>query len=394
MHSFEQYMPTKIVFGKEAELKAGTLAKEWQAKKVLLVYGGGSVVRSGLLGRVEAVLKAEGIEVEELGGVKPNPRMSLAKEGVKKAINSGADLVMAVGGGSCIDTAKAIAIAAAKPGTDLEEFWSGKAPIEKALPVGVVLTIAAAGSEMSDSAVLTNEETGKKAGAHSDLVRPKFAMMNPELMYTLPKYQLTCGIVDIMMHTMERYFTPVDGNELTDEIAEGVLRTVIRNGLKAYEDQQNYDALSEIMWCGSISHNNMTGLGRPKDFACHKLGHEIGGMFDEAHGATLSAVWGSWARYVYQIDIPRFARFGRKVWDIEEADDTKAAQVAIEETEKFFERIAMPVCIGQMKTGVLEDDVLMQMADSATKGDTVELGSFKKLKKQDMYEIYKAANHE
>ena len=387
-------MPTKIVFGKEAELKAGTLAKEWQAKKVLLVYGGGSVVRSGLLGRVEAVLKAEGIEVEELGGVKPNPRMSLAKEGVKKAINSAADLVLAVGGGSCIDTAKAIAIAAAKPGTDLEEFWSGKVPIEKALPVGVVLTIAAAGSEMSDSAVLTNEETGKKAGTHSDLVRPKFAMMNPELMYTLPKYQLTCGIVDIMMHTMERYFTPVDGNELTDEIAEGVLRTVIRNGLKAYEDQQNYDALSEIMWCGSISHNNMTGLGRPKDFACHKLGHEIGGMFDEAHGATLSAVWGSWARYVYQIDIPRFAHFGRKVWGIEEVDDIKAALAAIEETEKFFERIEMPVCIGQMKTGVLEDDVLMQMADSATKGDTVELGSFKKLKKQDMYEIYKAANHE
>lgn len=394
MHSFEQYMPTKIVFGKEAELKAGTLAKEWQAKKVLLVYGGGSVVRSGLLGRVEAVLKAEGIEVEELGGVKPNPRMSLAKEGVKKAINSAADLVLAVGGGSCIDTAKAIAIASAKPGTDLEEFWSGKVPIEKALPVGVVLTIAAAGSEMSDSAVLTNEETGKKAGTHSDLVRPKFAMMNPELMYTLPKYQLTCGIVDIMMHTMERYFTPVDGNELTDEIAEGVLRTVIRNGLKAYEDQQNYDALSEIMWCGSISHNNMTGLGRPKDFACHKLGHEIGGMFDEAHGATLSAVWGSWARYVYQIDIPRFAHFGRKVWGIEEVDDIKAALAAIEETEKFFERIEMPVCIGQMKTGVLEDDVLMQMADSATKGDTVELGSFKKLKKQDMYEIYKAANHE
>ena len=394
MHSFEQYMPTKIVFGKEAELKAGTLAKEWQAKKVLLVYGGGSVVRSGLLGRVEAVLKAEGIEVEELGGVKPNPRMSFAKEGVKKAINSGADLVLAVGGGSCIDTAKAIAIAAAKPGTDLEEFWSAKVPIEKALPVGAVLMIAAAGSEMSDSAVLTNEETGKKAGTHSDLVRPKFAMMNPELMYTLPKYQLTCGIVDIMMHTMERYFTPVDGNELTDEIAEGVLRTVIRNGLKAYEDQQNYDALSEIMWCGSISHNNMTGLGRPKDFACHKLGHEIGGMFDEAHGATLSAVWGSWARYVYQIDIPRFAHFGRKVWELEEVDDTKAALAAIEETEKFFERIEMPVCIGQMKTGVLEDDVLMQMADSATKGDTVELGSFKILKKQDMYEIYKAANHE
>ena len=393
MHSFEQYMPTKIVFGKEAELKAGTLAKEWQAKKVLLVYGGGSVVRSGLLGRVEAVLKAEGIEVEELGGVKPNPRMSLAKEGVKKAINSGADLVMAVGGGSCIDTAKAIAIAAAKPGTDLEEFWSGKIPIEKALPVGVVLTIAAAGSEMSDSAVLTNEETGKKAGAHSDLVRPKFAMMNPELMYTLPKYQLTCGIVDIMMHTMERYFTPVDGNELTDEIAEGVLRTVIRNGLKAYEDQQNYDALSEIMWCGSISHNGITGLGRPKDFLCHKLGHQLGAKFDEAHGATLSAVWGSWARYVYHLDEARFANYGRKVWNIDEENDEKTAVAAIEKTEEFFRSLHMPTCLGDMKMGIQPDEVLKEMAGKATAGDTMKVGAFQKMGAKELYEIYKKANH-
>lgn len=394
MHSFEQYMPTKIVFGKEAELKAGVLAKECNAKKVLLVYGGGSVVRSGLLKRVEGALKEEGMEVKELGGVKPNPRMSLAREGVEMAIAFGADLILAVGGGSCIDTAKAIAVAVAKPGVDLEEFWSKKVPVEKALPVGAVLTIAAAGSEMSDSTVLTNEETGKKAGINSDFVRPKFAMLNPELMYTLPKYQLTCGIVDIMMHTMERYFTHVEGNELTDEIAEGVLRTVVRNGLKAFENPQDYDALSEIMWCGSISHNNMTGLGRPKDFSCHKLGHEIGGKFDEAHGATLSAVWGSWARYVYELDVPRFVRFGKKVWGIEEADENKAALLAIEETEKFFTKIEMPISIGQMKIGVQPDHVLEEMADSATKGDTISLGCFKKLRKQDMYEIYKAANHE
>ena len=391
MHSFEQYMPTKIVFGKEAELKAGTLAKEWQAKKVLLVYGGGSVVRSGLLGRVEAVLKAEGIEVEELGGVKPNPRMSLAKEGVKKAINSGADLVMAVGGGSCIDTAKAIAIAAAKPGTDLEEFWSGKVPIEKALPVGVVLTIAAAGSEMSDSAVLTNEETGKKAGTHSDLVRPKFAMMNPELMYTLPKYQLTCGIVDIMMHTMERYFTPVDGNELTDEIAEGVLRTVIRNGLKAYEDQQNYDALSEIMWCGSISHNNMTGLGRPKDFACHKLGHEIGGMFDEAHGATLSAVWGSWARYVYDANPERFAQFATNIFDIPcFADYESTALAGIEAMEDFFRSIHMPTNLRELGLD-LTDEQIHELAFKCSFEDTRTIGVFKQLNMKDMEKIYMMA---
>lgn len=394
MYSFEQYMPTKIVFGKDAEKKAGTLAKEWNAKKVLLVYGGGSVQRSGLLARVKGALEAEGILCQELGGVKPNPRMSLAKEGVKKAVDFGAELILAVGGGSCIDTAKAIAVGAAEPGTDLEDFWYGGTPVEKAVPVGVILTIAAAGSEMSDSAVLTNEENGKKSGIHGDVIRPKFAMMNPELMYTLPKYQLTCGIVDIMMHTMERYFTPVDGNELTDEIAEGVLRTVIHNGEKAFANPKDYDALSEIMWCGSISHNGMTGLGRPKDFACHKLGHEIGGMFDEAHGATLSAVWGSWARYVYKLDVPRFARFGRNVWGINETEDEKAAVQAIEAVEHYFTKLEMPVSIGQMKIGVLADDVLLEMADRATKGDTVELGSFKKLKKQDMYEIYKAANHE
>lgn len=393
MHSFEQYMPTKIVFGKEAELKAGTLAKEWQAKKVLLVYGGGSVVRSGLLGRVEAVLKAEGIEVEELGGVKPNPRMSLAKEGVKKAINSGADLVMAVGGGSCIDTAKAIAIAAAKPGTDLEEFWSGKVPIEKALPVGVVLTIAAAGSEMSDSAVLTNEETGKKAGAHSDLVRPKFAMMNPELMYTLPKYQLTCGIVDIMMHTMERYFTPVDGNELTDEIAEGLLRTVIRNGAVAIKDSHDYNAMSEIMWAGSLSHNGITGLGAEKDFAVHQLGHELSAKFDIAHGASLSAVWGAWATYVYDAKPARFAQYARRVWNVEEADDVKAAQEGIRKTVTYFASLDMPTSFREAKEiGSKTDEEMKQMAHGCSYEGTRTIGSFKVCDENDIYEIYKLAN--
>ena len=236
MHSFEQYMPTKIVFGKEAELKAGTLAKEWQAKKVLLVYGGGSVVRSGLLGRVEAVLKAEGIEVEELGGVKPNPRLSFAREAVKKSIEFGTDFVLAVGGGSVIDTSKAVAHGTANPDTDIWEFWSKKQTVKKSLPVGVVLTLAAAGSETSDSAVLTNEETKIKRGLSTDFNRPAFAIMNPELTYTLPKYQVGCGIVDIMMHTLDRYFTQTENNELTDEIAEGLLRTV---GRKSFT-QRNY----------------------------------------------------------------------------------------------------------------------------------------------------------
>ena len=393
MKNFTLYTPTRIVFGKEVEKETGRLAKEQGASKVLIVYGGGSIIKSGLLKSVQESLQKEGIAYTELAGVKPNPRMSLAREGVGKAISFGADLILAVGGGSSIDTAKAIAIGAANEGIDLREFWSGKEAITKVLPVGAVLTIAAAGSEMSDSAVLTNEETGKKGGVNTDLVRPRFAVKNPELTYTLPKYQLTCGIVDIFMHTIERYFTPEDGNELTDEIAEGLLRTLIRNGLKAVEQPKDYDALSEIMWCGSLSHNNLTGLGRPKDFACHKLGHEIGGMFDEAHGATLSAVWGSWARYVYQLDIERFANYGKKVWNIELDKAEEAAIAAIEKTEEFFRALDMPVSIGELFIGVQPDEVLKKMAESATKGGTVKLGCFKRLDMQDMYEIYKIANH-
>ena len=393
MKNFTLYTPTRIVFGKEVEKETGRLAKEQGASKVLIVYGGGSIIKSGLLKSVQESLQKEGIPSTELAGVKPNPRMSLAREGVEKAISFGADLILAVGGGSSIDTAKAIAIGAANEGIDLREFWSGKEAITKVLPVGAVLTIAAAGSEMSDSAVSTNEETGKKGGVNTDLVRPRFAVMNPELTYTLPKYQLTCGIVDIFMHTIERYFTPEDGNELTDEIAEGLLRTLIRNGLKAVEQPKDYDALSEIMWCGSLSHNNLTGLGRPKDFACHKLGHEIGGMFDEAHGATLSAVWGSWARYVYQLDIERFANYGKKVWNIELDKAEEAAIAAIEKTEEFFRALDMPVSIGELSIGVQPDEVLKKMAESATKGGTVKLGCFKRLDMQDMYEIYKIANH-
>ena len=352
MKNFTLYTPTRIVFGKEVEKETGRLAKEQGASKVLIVYGGGSIIKSGLLKSVQKSLQKEGIAYTELAGVKPNPRMSLAREGVEKAISFGADLILAVGGGSSIDTAKAIAIGAANEGIDLREFWSGKEAITKVFPVGAVLTIAAAGSEMSDSAVLTNEETGKKGGVNTDLVRPRFAVMNPELTYTLPKYQLTCGIVDIFMHTIERYFTPEDGNELTDEIAEGLLRTLIRNGLKAVEQPKDYDALSEIMWCGSLSHNNLTGLGRPKDFACHKLGLEIGEKYDAAHGATLSAVGGSWARYVYQLDIERFANYGKKVWNIELDKAEEAAIAAIEKTEEFFRALDMTEGIGEDSSGV------------------------------------------
>ncbi|GFI36957.1 NADH-dependent butanol dehydrogenase A [Lachnospiraceae bacterium] len=393
MQSFVQYAPTEVVFGKGVEGRVGAMAKKYQASKVLVVYGGKSVKESGLLDTIYKSLEAEGVTYTELGGVQPNPRMSLVRVGVENALAVGAELILAVGGGSAIDTAKAVAIGAASPDIDVRRFWDGEETVTRALPVGVVLTIAAAGSEMSDSVVLTNDEIGKKSGVNSNLIRPRFALMNPELTRTLPKYQLTCGIVDIFMHTIERYFTPVKGNELTDEIAEGLLRTLIRNGRKAYEDPQDYDALSEIMWCGSLSHNDLTGLGRPKDFACHKLGHEIGGMFDEAHGATLSAVWGSWARYVYRLDVDRFAHYGERVWNIKNENKEEAAIAAIEATERFFLDLHMPVAIGQLGIGVQPDEVLKKMAESATKGDTIKLGCFRKLDMQDMYEIYKAANH-
>ena len=393
MHGFTQYTPTRIIFGKETQKQAGELAKSLKASKVFVVYGGGSVVRSGLLDEVIVSLEEAGLEYMTVGGVKPNPRLSFAREAVKKSIEFGTDFVLAVGGGSVIDTSKAVAHGTANPDTDIWEFWKNKKELKKALPVGTVLTISAAGSEMSNSAVLTDEETQDKSGIGSDLIRPKFAIMNPKLTYTLPKYQLTCGIVDIFMHTIERYFTPVHGNELTDEIAEGLMRTLIRNAAKAYENQEDYDAMSEIMWCGSISHNGITGLGRPKDFLCHKLGHQLGAKFDEAHGATLSAVWGSWARYVYHLDEARFANYGRKVWNIDEENDEKTAVAAIEKTEEFFRSLHMPTCLGDMKMGVQPDEVLKEMAGKATAGDTMKVGAFQKMGAKELYEIYKKANH-
>ena len=396
MYNFSQYSPTEIVFGRDTQKEAGNLVKKWGGSRVLIVFGGGSVVKSGLLSTIEHELEEQHVAYEELGGVKPNPRLSLAREGVKKAIDFHANMILAVGGGSVIDTAKAIAHGTANPDKDIwDTFWMKKEPVTRSLPVGVVLTIAAAGSETSDSAVLTNTETGVKTGLSTEFNRPKFAIMNPELAATLPKYQVACGIVDIMMHTLERYFTPVSsGNQMTDEIAEGLLRTMIANGKKAYEDPADYGAMSEVMWCGSLSHNGITGLGRPKDFLNHKLGHELGAMFDEAHGATLSAVWGSWARYVYKIDPARFAHYGKKVWGIDDQTDEEAALLSIEKTEDYFRSLDMPICLGQMNIGVQPDEVLHELAWRATGGDTIRLGSFKQMNAQDLYEIYKAANHE
>lgn len=401
MKNFRQYTPTEILFGKDTEDLTGEEVRKWGGSRVLIVFGGGSVVRSGLLKRVEDTLVAEGIVYEEFGGVHPNPLMSFAQKGVEEAVSFDADLILAVGGGSAIDTAKAIAHGAANPEATLEEIWDGKIALKKSLPVGVVLTLAAAGSEMSNSSVLTNERTGKKKGLGTDLNRPRFAIMNPELTYTIPKYQLTCGIVDIMMHTLDRYFTPVEGNQMTDRIAENLLQNVIENGRIAFKDQTDYDAMSELMWCSSLSHNGITGLGGTREFAVHKLGHELSAAYDVAHGASLSATWGAWARYVMMAKPERFAQYARKVWNVEETDDIDAAIAGIEKTVEYFASLGMPVCLPDLeqpgekgKVGVLSEEVLYELADRVTAGDTMRISTLQPMNREDILNIYRLANKE
>ena len=393
MENFVQYAPTEVIFGKGTENQTGEEVKKWGGSRVLLVYGGGSAVRSGLIGRVEQALTEAGIAYEEFGGVKPNPRLAFAEEGVQKALAFGADFILAVGGGSAIDTAKAIAHGTANPEEKLWDIWTRKVPLTRSLPVAAVLTIPAAGSEMSDSAVLTNEEIGKKAGINTQFNRCRFAVMNPELAATLPAYQVACGVTDIMMHTMERYFIPGIQCEMTDCIAEGLLRTVIRNGAKVYENPADYDAMAEVMWCGSLSHNNLTECGRGKDFSVHKLGHALSARYDVAHGASLAAVWGSWARYLYQDQaLGRFVQFAKNVWGIsgEGKSEQETALTGIKKTEEFFRNIGMPVSLSQLGVQPGEQE-RMELSLDATMGDTVKLTRIRPLGAKEVNEIYQMA---
>lgn len=298
MYHFKFYAPTKVVFGRNTEEQLTDLVREFGGKKLLIHYGGGSVIRSGLLQKVKDQLDSSGISYVSLGGAVPNPRLGLVYQGIELCRREGVDFILAVGGGSAIDSAKAIGYGAANEG-DVWDFYDHKRQASACLPVGVILTLAATGSEMSDSSVITREEGLVKRGYNSDLCRPRFAIMDPELTMTLPDYQTACGCTDIMMHTMERYFTNGGNMEITDALAEGLLRTVKENALILRRDPGNYDARAEVMWAGSLSHNGLTGCGSDGgDWASHKLEHEIGGLFDVAHGAGLAAIWGSWARYV------------------------------------------------------------------------------------------------
>lgn len=391
MGNFQYYTPTKIVFGRGAEEQTGQLAAEQGCKKVLVHYGGGSVVRSGLLERICRSLDAAGISYVSLGGVVPNPRLSLVYEGIRLARKEQVDFILAVGGGSVIDSAKAIGYGVANEG-DVWDFYEKRRTAKACLPIGVVLTIAAAGSEMSDSSVITKEEGWLKRGYSSNYARARFAVMNPELTMTLPKYQTASGCVDIMMHTMERYFNHSENMEMTDGISEHLLRTVMKNAKILMNEPDNYQARAEVMWAGSLSHNGLTGCGTGGgDWASHQLEHELGGMFDVAHGAGLAAVWGSWARYVMDAAPERFAKFAVNVMGVEpEAEKLKTAQKGIEAMEDFYRALDMPVCIGDMGIELTEEQ-MRELAEKCSHFGKRTIGCIKKLDQEDMYQIYKEA---
>lgn len=394
MQSFQYYIKTNVVFGEGSVCRTAELVKKHGGSRVLVVYGGGSAKRSGLLDRVFALLDEALLPYDSIGGVQPNPRVELAREGVKRAVEFRADLILAVGGGSVIDTAKAIAHGAANPETDIWEFWKRRAVPTHSTPVGVILTIPASGSETSDSAVLTNEQEQEKRGLNTDLNRPAFAILDPKLAMTLPPRQVSCGVTDILMHTLDRYFTPADDNELTDALAEALLRVVIRNGPKVVENENDLHAMSEIMWCGSVSHNGLTGLGAPREFTTHQLGHALSEKFDAIHGETLSAMWGSWARYVWETKPARFARFARNVWDVDDVDADEAAMLGIEATENFFRSLHMPVSLGELKdVGVQSEEGLQELALRCSYQKTRTIGSFRVLGYDEMLEIYRLVNH-
>ena len=389
MQDFIFYAPTKVIFGKTAQSQAGEIASRY-GRRAMLVYGKGSVIRSGLLDEVKLSLEKAGVEYSLFGGAQPNPTLAHAEEGVKQAVEFGADLIIGIGGGSAIDTAKAIAHGAANPDTPLWDIWTRKAELTKSLPIGAVLTMPAAGSEMSDSAVLTNESIGKKSGLSTEFNRCKFALVNPSYGSTLPKYQLAAGITDIMMHTMERYFIPDSHAELTDEIAEGLIRTVIRNGAEVIKNPENYDAMAEIFWASSLSHNSLTECGRGKDFSVHKLGHALSAKYGATHGASLSAVWGSWAEYLYRDCPQRFSRFARKVWSIDEKDDIAASKKGIELTVGFFRSIGMPTSLKEL--GAEPDgSEITALALDATMMGTVKLSRIRPLDSEDIEKIFRLA---
>ncbi|WP_028263436.1 iron-containing alcohol dehydrogenase [Atopobium fossor] len=392
MNDFEYYAPTHVVFGRHSEEKLGELVVAAGAHKVLLHYGSGSVKRTGVLDRAKQSLSVAGIEYVELGGVVPNPHLSLVRKGIELACTNKVDFIVALGGGSVIDSAKAIGYGVANKG-DVWDFYLRTRKPTACLPIGVVLTISAAGSEMSNSSVITDDSCGDKRSCNTNFARPIFAIMNPELLYTLPEYQTACGTTDILMHTMERYFTSGSTMELTDSLAEALMRTVLDAGLIVTSDPTNYDARAELMWASSLSHNGLTGCGGDGgDFVSHNLEHQMSGMFDVAHGAGLAAIWGSWARYVYKDCLSRFVRFAHNVMRISDTtlSEEDIALAGICALEDYFHRIGMPITMKEL--GITPTNKqLHEMARQCAKVNGGSKGSAKLLYEQDFLAIYRMA---
>ena len=388
MDNFIYHSPTKVLFGKGGEANAGEIIKGYGFQKVLLHYGGGSVKRTGLYDVVTKSLADAGVSFVELGGVEPNPKLPLVREGIALCRAEKVDMILAVGGGSVIDSSKAIGMGL-KLDCDIWDIFAGKTRPVTTVPVGVILTLAAAGSELSNSCVITNPDGGLKRGHNNDICRPLFAILNPALTVTVDKFQTACGIVDILMHTVERFFGTPARTMLTDSFAIGLMRTVIDAGKRAMANPADTDARGELMWASSLSHNGITGNGRTGDWASHQMEHEISGMFDRvAHGAGLSVVFPAWAQYVCHVDYARFAQFAVEVWDIAPGNsDEETAFAGIDAAKAFFKSLDMPTSFADL--GIGEESIAPMAEKSFASQET--RGFFTPVRKADMIEIFKLA---
>ncbi len=388
MQNFTLHTPTKVFFGKGTEKQVGEIIKSYGFSKVLFHYGSGSIKRTGLYDTVTASLREAGISFVELGGVEANPKLSLARKAAELARDEKVDMILAVGGGSVLDSAKAAAAGACNA-CDPWDFSSKKRAPEKALPVGTILTLAASGSETSDSCVLTNEEGWLKRGFNAPCNRPLFSILNPELTYTVSKYQTGCGIVDIMMHTLERYFSLNGDNPLTDALAEGLLRTVVEEGKRAIRDPKDYEARAALMWAGSLSHNGLTGCGKTFLMRCHQLEHELSGAYDRvAHGAGLAVIFPAWAKYIYRYNVSRFAQYAVNVWGLPMNFEhpERTALEGIQATEAYFQSIGMPIRLSELD---VDDAKFGEMAEKCTFFGKRTLPDYIELGKKEMLDIYR-----
>lgn len=391
MKNFIYETPTKVYFGAGEELRVGKLVKEFSPKKVLIHYGGKSAKESGLLDRVKKCLNDEKIAFVELGGVIANPELSLVRKGIDLCLREGVDFILAVGGGSVMDSSKDIANGAANPEIDVWDFSLRKAEPKKTIPKGAILTLAAAGSEMSNSCVITNAETGEKRGYSSSFNRMNFAIENPELTFSVNAYQTACGIVDIAMHTIERYFCPGEETYLTDSIAEAVIKSVMKAGKDCLKNPNDYTARANMMWASSLAHNGLTGCGREFQLVVHQLEHEVSGMYPKiSHGAGLAALWCSWARYVYKSNVNRFLQYAKNVWnlDIDFEHPEKTVECAIDLQEKFYASIGMPA---NLKMLGVKKESLEKLALDCSRNKTRSLIGYKPLAYEDILKIFELA---